>query len=155
MTIPARPALNLAQARCDKYAAYLRLKRPRIIGGLIMIASIARATILACVAAASSVSAAAAGTPYDGSWSLNIVTERGACERYTFPVRITNGEVTFPGLVKASGRVTSKGAVRVTVSAMGKTASGSGKLSRTAGRGRWAGRSGEDRCSGTWTAERS
>jgi hypothetical protein len=43
----------------------------------------------------------------------------------------------------------------VFVSAMGKTASGSGRLSRSYGSGRWAGRSGDDRCSGTWTVQRS
>jgi hypothetical protein len=120
-----------------------------------MISKIVRASILAFATTVSTASVAAARSPYDGSWSLHIVTERGACDRYNFPVQITKGRVTFPGLVKASGRVSPKGAVRVFVSAMGKTASGSGRLSRSSGHGRWAGRSGHDRCSGTWTAHRS
>jgi hypothetical protein len=115
---------------------------------------IARASILAFALVAST-TVATARTPYDGAWTLSIVTERGVCERYSFPVHITNGKVSFPGLVNASGNVSAKGAVRVTVSAMGKTASGSGKLGRSSGSGRWAGRSGEDRCSGTWTVQRS
>jgi hypothetical protein len=124
-------------------------------GGPIMIGTIARTGLVAFAAAAFTVSGAGAGTIYDGSWSLTIVTERGACDRYNLPVQISNGHVTFPGLVKAHGRVTRKGFVRVSVSAMGKTASGSGRLSRSAGRGRWAGRSGTDRCSGSWIAYRS
>jgi hypothetical protein len=120
-----------------------------------MMGRIARTGILAVLLAASSAGVAAAATVYDGAWSISIVTRRGACDRYTFPAQITNGRVTFPGLVKASGRVLRNGAVRVFVSAMGKTASGSGKLTRSLGRGRWSGRSGEDRCSGTWTAQRS
>jgi len=38
---------------------------------------------------------------------------------------------------------------------MGKTASGSGRLTLSSGSGRWSGRSGNDRCSGTWTAQRA
>jgi hypothetical protein len=120
-----------------------------------MIGTIARTGLVAFAAAAFATGGAGAGTIYDGAWSLTIVTERGACDRYNLPVRISNGHVAFPGLVKAHGRVTRKGFVRVSVSAMGKTASGSGRLSRSAGRGRWAGRSGTDRCSGSWIAYRS
>jgi len=120
-----------------------------------MIGNVARAGILAFVVTAPTVSAASASIPYDGRWSLSIVTERGACERYNFPVEIANGHVTFPGLVRASGRVSSKGGVRVTVAAGDKSASGSGKLTLGSGGGRWTGRSGEARCSGSWTAQRS
>lgn len=120
-----------------------------------MIANIARAGILAFVATASTVSVAAAATAYDGRWSLSIVTQRGACDTYNFPVNITNGAVTFPGLVKASGRVAAGGAVRVNVAAGDKSASGFGKLTQGSGSGRWTGKSGDAKCSGTWTAQRS
>ena len=120
-----------------------------------MIANIARAGILAFVATASTVSVAAAATAYDGRWSLSIVTQRGACDTYNFPVNITNGAVTFPGLVRASGRVVAGGAVRVNVAAGDKSASGFGKLSHGSGSGRWTGKSGDAKCSGTWTAQRS
>jgi hypothetical protein len=124
-------------------------------GEVVMFSRIFHVGSLAFALAALSAGHAVAGTIYDGAWSISIVTERGACDRYNFPAQITNGRVTFPGLVKANGRVSRNGAVRVFVSAMGKTASGTGKLSRSSGRGRWAGRSGEDRCSGIWTAQRS
>ena len=65
---------------------------------------------------ASTMGAASAGSVY-GRWSLSIVTERGTCDRYNFPAQISNGNVTFPGLAKANGRVAAKGAVRVFVSA--------------------------------------
>jgi hypothetical protein len=120
-----------------------------------MINTFVRASIFAFVIAAPTVAIAAPRTAYDGSWSLSIVTERGTCDRsYNFGVQIANGRVTFPGLVRAGGRVASGGRVRVSVAAGGKTASGSGRLSGTAGRGRWTGRSGKDRCSGSWTAQR-
>jgi hypothetical protein len=120
-----------------------------------MFGQIARAGILAVVTVASTAGFAAAATPYDGRWSLSIVTEHGACETYNFPVDITNGNVTFPGLVRAKGRVSAGGGVRVYVAVTGKSASGSGTLSQGSGRGRWTGKSGEARCSGTWTAQRS
>lgn len=120
-----------------------------------MIGKLARAGILAFVVTAPAVGSATAATSYDGRWSLSIVTQRGSCDTYNFPVNIANGHVTFPGLNKASGRVNAKGGVRVFVSAMGKSASGSGTLSQGAGSGRWTGRSGNDRCSGSWTAQRA
>ena len=116
--------------------------------------SFVRSSLLALVAVASTASFANAGTPYDGRWSLSIMTTHGACDAYNFPVEIANGNVSFPGLVKASGRVTGKGSVRVFVSAMGKSANGSGKLSMSSGSGSWSGKSGDDRCSGRWTAQR-
>lgn len=120
-----------------------------------MIGTISRAGILALAITAPSIGTATAGTVYDGRWSLSIVTERGACDTYNFPVNIENGNVSFPGLVRASGRVASGGAVRVAVAAGDKSAAGSGKLSHGSGSGRWSGKSGEARCSGTWTAQRS
>jgi hypothetical protein len=120
-----------------------------------MVANIARASLLALVVTAPMVGAAEARTAYDGRWSLTIQTTRGDCSTYNFPVDISNGHVSVPGLVRASGRVTSKGSVRVFVAAMGKSASGSGKLNGSSGRGHWTGKSGEDRCSGVWSAHRA
>ena len=120
-----------------------------------MIGIIARTTILASTIAAATFDIAAARTPYDGPWSLTFVTQRGSCDAsYYFAVQITNGIVSHPNLVRFTGRVSSGGAVRASVTAGGKYASGSGRLSRTAGRGYWRGHSGRDRCSGYWTAQR-
>jgi hypothetical protein len=120
-----------------------------------MFGKIAGAGFLALAAIASTASAASAASPYDGRWSLTINTQRGACDTYNFPVEIVNGNVSFPGLVRASGRVTKGGAVRVAVAVPGKSAAGSGRLTTMNGSGRWTGKSGEDRCSGTWSAQKS
>jgi hypothetical protein len=120
-----------------------------------MIGHIARLGILALVASAPAFGSANAASAYDGRWSLSIVTQRGACETYNFPVDISNGNVSFPGLVRANGRVARNGAVRVNVAAGDKSASGSGRLSVGSGSGRWSGRSGTARCSGMWTAQRA
>jgi len=119
-----------------------------------MTANTIQVCILAAVLSTAGSGLAIAHSKYDGTWNLIIVTEYGACEQYNVPVQIIDGQVTFPNLNKSSGSVSSKGDVRVFVSAMGKSASGSGKLKLNAGSGRWTGQSGEDRCSGTWTAEK-
>jgi hypothetical protein len=122
---------------------------------IVMFGRIVRAGIVAFVTAATTFGTAAAGTAYDGSWSLTIVTVRGACDRhYDFQVQVTNGIVSHPNLVRLRGRVSPSGVARVSVSVMDKHASGSGRLSRTTGRGRWTGYSGSDRCSGYWIAQR-
>ena len=121
-----------------------------------MIGKIVGTCVLAFVMAAATFHNAGARTVYDGSWSLSIVTQRGGCDpNYSFQVRVTNGIVSHPNLVRLRGRVSSGGIARVSVSVMDKHAAGAGKLSRTSGRGRWSGYSGNDRCSGYWTAQRS
>src|SRR3954449_6577617 len=90
---------------------------------------------------------------FDGIWSVVIVTEKGACDRaYRYPIRIRNGALLAEGSSPATinGKVASNGHITVTVSAGSKSATGSGRLSGTAGAGSWTG--GE--CSGTWEAER-
>lgn len=121
-----------------------------MIGHLFRIAFL----VLACTA--SLPEKAAARTVYDGSWSVLIVTQRGTCDRaYRYGVEIVNGRVIYSGgVVNFSGHVTPKGSVSVRVSTSDAFASGSGRLSRSVGRGRWSGRSGSGACSGYWEAER-
>ena len=120
-----------------------------------MFGKITRAGVLAFVIIAPTAEIAAAHTSYDGSWSLSIVTQRGACSTYNFPVQIANGQVSVPGLVRAHARVSTNGGVQVSVAVGDKSAAGSGRLSLGSGSGRWSGRSGSERCSGTWTAQRA
>ena len=101
-------------------------------------------------------STAHARSPYDGSWDLVFVTQRGACDpSYNFTVNISDGIVTHPSLVRFRGYVARSGAVRASVTVPDKYASGAGKLSRTSGRGTWRGHSGTARCGGYWTARRN
>ena len=101
-------------------------------------------------------SAANARTTFDGSWDLLFVTQRGECDpSYSFTVNVANGIVTHPNLVKFKGYVAHSGAVRASVTVQDKYASGTGRLSRTSGRGTWSGYSGNARCSGYWTAQRN
>jgi hypothetical protein len=93
---------------------------------------------------------------YDGAWNLAFVTERGECDpNYNFDIKISNGIVSHPNLVRFAGRVTSTGLVHASVTVQDKFAAGSGKLTGDFGRGTWKGRWGGARCSGVWTAQRS
>jgi len=94
-----------------------------------------------------------AGPAYDGVWSVLVQTEKGDCDpAYRYPIRIANGHLTNAGdaAFTITGAVAPTGAITVTVSAAGKSASGSGRLAGTEGGGSWTGGS----CSGSWTAER-
>jgi hypothetical protein len=111
------------------------------------------AGILGVTAILGAATPAGSAPSFDGLWSVVIITEKGACDRaYRYPIRIHNGSVVAEGSSPATinGKVASNGRVTVTVSAGNKSATGSGRLSGSAGVGSWTG--GE--CSGTWEAER-
>jgi hypothetical protein len=99
---------------------------------------------------------AAARTPFDGDWSVMIVTSNGPCAAsYRSGVQIANGAViSGGGLVDMQGQVTPKGAVRVTVQSGSQWANGYGRLTKTRGGGQWRGQGTSGSCSGTWIAER-
>jgi hypothetical protein len=99
---------------------------------------------------------ARAHSAYDGSWDLTFVTQRGACDpAYNFTVNVSHGVLTHPNLVRFKGYVAKSGSVHASVTVHDKFASGTGRLFETSGRGRWSGRSGGERCSGYWTAQRN
>ncbi len=108
----------------------------------------------AIIASAIIASTASFAVPrYDGLWSVSIVTEKGDCDRgYRYPIRISNGTLANAGntVFTITGRVGGTGAITVTVSGGGRSATGSGRLAGNAGMGSWNGGS----CSGSWTAER-
>lgn len=121
-----------------------------------MISQLIRTTALVLICAAAAPGPAGAQSRYDGSWSVLIVTERGGCDRaYRYGVQIENGRVVYRGGgPDFNGRVSANGNVQVRVSAGSQSASGSGRLSRTTGRGSWRGQSPSGTCSGYWEAEK-
>jgi len=119
-----------------------------------------RALKLAALAAIAAAAAAPvmARTPYDGAWSVVILTRSGACEPSArFAVEIVNGRVIGPGGsgVAVRGQVSRAGAVSVSVRAQGQWASGYGRLGGSRGGGRWRGQSSGGSCAGSWVAQRS
>ena len=94
---------------------------------------------------------------YDGSWSVVINTQAGACDpQYRFGVQIIDGNIVYEGsgAGNAQGRVGPSGNVWVNVSAGGNSAAGEGRLSRETGGGTWRGQGPGGTCAGTWQAAR-
>ena len=109
------------------------------------------AAIAGAIATTAAWDTAHAASRFDGSWTVQIMTRRGACNpSSSFGVEIHDGVVSGP----ASGRVSNSGAVRVSVSSGGSYASGSGRLSTSSGSGSWRGVGSRGACSGTWVAGR-
>jgi hypothetical protein len=102
------------------------------------------------------ITAARAATPYDGTWSVSIITDNGDCDRgYRYALRIENGRVFYDNpSFDISGQVNPRGQVRVVVRAGSQEAIGNGRLSRDTGQGVWSGHSPTSQCSGHWEAER-
>ena len=99
---------------------------------------------------------AEARSSYDGQWNITFVTQSGDCgPAYSYSVNIENGVITSPNVETFRGNVTKSGAVRASVAMQEKHASGSGKLTGVLGRGTWIGWSGDQRCVGSWTAQRT
>ena len=101
---------------------------------------------------------AQARAPFDGEWSVVIVTEQngGSCDQaYRYPVRISDGVIRYADDTAgftASGAVTASGAIKVRLARGDAHADGAGKLSGKFGSGRWT--SATAKCGGRWQAER-
>jgi hypothetical protein len=121
-----------------------------------MISHLLRTGGLALICITSLAGTAVASAAFDGSWSVVIYTRSGACDSaFRSGVQIRDGIISSEaGGFNLNGHVSPKGMVRVSVSAGGQSASGSGRLSRNTGGGVWRGRGNRGRCSGTWAAER-
>jgi hypothetical protein len=111
------------------------------------------ARIALCALSLATTPAAASAAPYDGSWNVKIVTQRGTCDSgATVPIRVSNGIIASDlSIVKVSGQVGSNGNLSVNVGHGLEHASGVGRLSDTAGSGTWKG----GLCSGIWTASKN
>jgi hypothetical protein len=93
---------------------------------------------------------------FDGTWSVEIITEAGTCDRaYRYPVKIEHGRARFVGTAfTVQGSVTGNGAVRGSISNGNATAQVSGRLEANGfGTGTWIA-SGSLDCRGHWNAER-
>ncbi len=112
--------------------------------------------VLVGAALLAATSTAEAQQTFNGNWSVEVVTEQGACDRaYRFPVVIENGRVRYGGRegINISGTVNARGAIRSSIAADGLRANVAGRLSGRFGSGTWT-LAGNRSCAGTWNAER-
>ncbi|MDB5590312.1 MULTISPECIES: hypothetical protein [Methylobacteriaceae] len=93
---------------------------------------------------------------YDGTWSIEVVTLDGPCDRaYRYGVQIRRGEASYAGgEFNINGRVSQSGGVRAVISRGNDAADVVGRLGRQGtGSGTWS-TTGLISCSGRWNAER-
>ena len=131
----------------------------RKLGGFvtaIAIAGLALAVAATPSAAANRKHVYARSHGYDGLWSVSIRTMAGPCDpSYRYPARIVSGQIQQADndfSYQISGVVVSSGAIAVTVSKGGQSATGYGRLHGASGYGRWS--AAGNQCYGTWSAMR-
>jgi hypothetical protein len=93
---------------------------------------------------------------FDGTWSVEVVTEQGACDRaYRYSVIVENGRARYggPEAFDISGSVQANGTVSATIARGQDRANVRGRLSGRTGTGTWS-TSGGRVCSGNWNAEK-
>ena len=125
------------------------LMRPALAGAIILMAAAQPA--LAAKRAGQSVSR------FDGNWSVEVITERGSCDRaYRYGIVIQNGQAHYAGGsdFTITGRVQPNGAVRGSISRGDASAQVVGRLGQQGyGNGTWT-TSGQTQCGGRWNAEK-
>ena len=97
---------------------------------------------------------AAGRTVFDGDWNVDIITVHGDCQHsLRYSVHIVDGQVKSGEMIyQLDGTVSPAGEIHVTVEEKGRSASGTGKLTRDAGRGQW--HTSTKECAGHWIAAR-
>ena len=99
--------------------------------------------------------AAQARSAFDGGWSVQIITNRGACDPNSRSAsRSATVSSPAPAAYPVRGKVAGNGAVTVSVASGERNANGSGRLSGNSGGGTWHGVGSQGACSGRWSASR-
>jgi hypothetical protein len=114
------------------------------------------AAALSGLAIASTPHAAFAAT-FDGDWTVQVITEKGTCDRtYSYDVNVSNGKIHYPSYTSVSlnGTVSPQGSVIVSIRHLDDVANGSGSLMKRTGSGGWRGAGKNGTCSGHWKAHR-
>lgn len=90
---------------------------------------------------------------FDGNWSVEVITQKGGCSTYRYPIIIQNGAIRYggPESFNASGGVSRSGAIKGTISRGEQRAQVTGRIAGTTGNGTWQTSTG---CSGVWTADK-
>ena len=109
----------------------------------------------AALALSQAPAAAAPAAAHDGRWSVEVVTQRGDCDRaYRYAILIENGQARYGSSdFEVKGRVQPTGAVQASISRGADRADVVGRLTDGQGSGTWT-TSGAKACGGVWNAER-
>lgn len=111
-----------------------------------------------CAAAPGAAASRPADGRFDGSWGIQVVTEKGACDPlYRYYIEIRNGAVHVRSMMgevapQASGRIAPSGRIDSRLGSADDPVGIRGKLDGAAGRGNWSAPA--RGCAGRWVAER-
>ena len=125
----------------------------RLIGNWICALAL---TALAILCAAPQAKAA----PYDGSWTMYVVTTDGHCGTITVGLAISGGKIfstsgKFVGRpIQVAGIIGASGETKINAVAGPREAQGTGQFTKAKGTGKWNGTGPSGVCSGTWFAVR-
>jgi len=96
------------------------------------------------------ISPALAQSPYDGLWTVTIITNTGSCEpTASSTLTVTDGKISAPG-TDVTGSIGHEGLVKVSING----AYANGQITGNSGSGKWNGASAGIPCSGRWHASR-
>jgi hypothetical protein len=115
------------------------------------------AAVLFCAAGLTPVNGVAAA-PHDGSWAIEVMTERGECERlYRYYVVVDGEAVRLRSMMGETseapvGALRKDGRIDVTLGQADDPVSVKGQLGAAAGGGRWV--APLRGCAGRWSAEK-
>ncbi len=112
---------------------------------------------LAAGLALSSAGAEAQTRTFDGVWSVEIVTDQGACDRaYRYSIMIEDGKARYGGqdAFTVTGQVAPNGTVSGAISHGQDRAEVTGRLEGSLGTGTWKASGTNRACAGRWNAEK-
>jgi hypothetical protein len=118
----------------------------------------ARAGATGFIALATFTAPASAAQPFDGSWGIQVTTERGPCDPlYRYYIVIENNAVRVRSMMgevspEIAGRIQPSGRIDSRIGAADDPVSIRGRLEGGAGAGTWT--ASARQCAGRWTAEK-
>jgi hypothetical protein len=126
-----------------------------------MIANRIRAAAAAALFAILASAPQAHAAPYDGSWTMYVVTTDGHCGTIRVGLAISDGHIRSTSgkfvmrPIELAGIITGSGQTKINAVAGPREAQGTGQFTKSKGTGKWAGTGPSGVCSGTWFAVRS
>ena len=118
------------------------------------------AVAVACVVTSFAAAPSATAASFDGNWSV-VAQTPDHCGTTRWMVSIVGGQVFHPYVVFVGGwpatlncRVSRSGRITIQAVAGPRVATGTGRMGRNRGQGRWAGQGPSGTCAGVWTATR-
>ena len=126
-----------------------------------MIGNALRAVAPAAAFATISFAALAKAAPYDGSWTMVLVTTSGHCGTIKMGMAVKGGHISATSgkfvmhKISLAGRIAGSGATKINGVAGPRQAIGTGHFTKAKGSGKWNGTGPSGVCSGYWVAVRA